>query len=109
MYEEIKNHKAAIEMVRAIREVGCRSTPLKKAARDRSLSTAQGAARILTPDEKAKGNPYRKDNPLHRAYFHEIAPPDKIAVRMKKLGRVARRGGDRSCTRSIARRAPTCG
>ncbi len=40
---------------------------------------------VLTPEEKAKGNPYRKDNPLHRLYFHEIAQPDKITMRMKKL------------------------
>jgi Fic family protein len=40
---------------------------------------------VLTPEEKAKGNPYRKDNPLHRLYFHEIAQPDKIAIKLRKL------------------------
>ena len=28
---------------------------------------------------------YRKDNPLHRLYFHEIAPPEKISYRVRKL------------------------
>ena len=41
---------------------------------------------ILTPDEVAKGIPYRKDNPLHRLYYHEISQPDKINARMRKLG-----------------------
>jgi Fic family protein len=38
---------------------------------------------ILAPDEpEAK---YRKDIPLHRLYFHEIAPPDKIQLKMRAL------------------------
>jgi len=41
---------------------------------------------ILTPEEVAKGIPLRKDNPLHRLYYHEISQPDKIAARMKKFG-----------------------
>jgi Fic family protein len=28
---------------------------------------------------------YRKDIPLHRAYYHEIAPPDRISGEMRKL------------------------
>ncbi|MEZ4364851.1 MAG: Fic family protein [Kofleriaceae bacterium] len=40
---------------------------------------------ILAPDEKAKGMPYRKENPLHRLYYHDIATPEKIAPAMKKL------------------------
>jgi Fic family protein len=38
----------------------------------------------LSPAEDPKG--VRKDNPLHRLYYHEIAPPEKILPRMKKLG-----------------------
>ena len=58
----------------------------QQGARTRSPSTrSSSCTRSLTPEEKAKGNPYRKDNPLHRLYFHEIAQPDKIAMRMKKL------------------------
>ena len=28
---------------------------------------------------------YRKDNPLHRLYFHEIVQPEKISYQMRKL------------------------
>ena len=28
---------------------------------------------------------YRKDNPIHRMYFHDLAPADKISYRMRKL------------------------
>jgi len=40
----------------------------------------------LCPDEAAKGCPYRKENPLHRLYYHEISPPEKVGYRMRKLG-----------------------
>jgi Fic family protein len=40
---------------------------------------------ILAPDEKAKGLPFRKENPLHRLYYHDIAPPEKIQPQMRKL------------------------
>lgn len=40
---------------------------------------------ILSPDEKAKGLPYRKENPLHRLYYHDIASPEKIVPALKKL------------------------
>ena len=40
---------------------------------------------MLTPEEKGKSDGFRKDNPLHRLYFHEIATPDKIQPRLKKL------------------------
>ena len=41
---------------------------------------------ILAPDEKAKGMPFRKENPLHRLYYHDITPPEKIAPAIKKFG-----------------------
>ena len=41
---------------------------------------------ILTPEEAAKGYPFRKENPLHRLYYHEIATPEKINYKMRKLG-----------------------
>ena len=89
MYEEIKNHKAAIEMVRQMARQWAAERHDKK-GRQRvknqiTLDTLKLLHSVLTPEEKAKGNPYRRDNPLHRLYFHEIAQPDKIALRMKKL------------------------
>jgi Fic family protein len=90
MYEEIKNHKAAIELVRATaRQWAVEAHAAKKSGKAKknpiSLETLKLLHSVLTPEEKAKGNPYRKDNPLHRLYFHEIAQPDKITMRMKKL------------------------
>lgn len=83
-YMDIKNHKVAIDFVRdcvARRKASFGLEFLKK------------VYLILNADEqearstKAARNPfqYRKDNPLHRLYFHEIAPPDKISYRVRKL------------------------
>jgi Fic family protein len=76
MYEEIKNHKAAITEVRQLAEK--RRQPI-------TLEVLKRLYLAATPEAAAKGAPYRKDNPLHRAYYHEIAAPDKIAYRMRKL------------------------
>jgi Fic family protein len=80
MYEEIKNYKSAIEWVRELAK-----QPLKKRKGSITVDTLKAIHTILTPEERQKGDPYRKDNPLHRLYFHEIAAPDKINARMKKL------------------------
>ena len=87
MYEEIKNHKAAIEMVRQMARTWAaeRHANKKKRKNEITIDTLKALHSALTPEEKAKGNPYRKDNPLHRLYFHEIAQPANIAQRMKKL------------------------
>jgi Fic family protein len=91
MYEEIKLHKQAIEYVRALaRTWAAESTVAGKKPRrvqksPITLDLIKTLHGILTPDEKAKGSPYRKENPLHRTYFHEISQPDKILLRMKKL------------------------
>jgi Fic family protein len=76
MYEEIKNHKAAIAEVRQLAEK--RRQPI-------TLDVLKRLYLIATPEAAAKGAPYRKDNPLHRAYYHEIAAADKISYRMRKL------------------------
>jgi Fic family protein len=88
MYEEIKNHKFAIEETRKLARAWAIARHEKKGKRPKNeitLDTIKHLHSMLTPEEKAKGNPYRKDNPLHRLYFHEIAQPDKINMRMKKL------------------------
>src|SRR5579883_1567872 len=66
MYEEIKNHKLAIEWLRDVAK-----QPTKKRKGSITVETLKQMHALLTPEEKAKGNPYRKDNPLHRLYFHE--------------------------------------
>ena len=87
MYEEIKNHKSAIELVRQTARQWAAEKHEKKSKRKNqiTLDTLKMLHSVLTPEEKVKGNPYRKDNPLHRLYFHEIAQPDKITLKMKKL------------------------
>jgi Fic family protein len=50
------------------------------------LDTLRDIYSILDPEEKAKGLPFRRDNPLHRLYYHDIAPPEKIQPAMRKLG-----------------------
>src|SRR5438270_13019227 len=64
MYEEIKNHKATIEWARTVAR-----QPLKKRKGSITVETLKQIHGMLTPDEKVKGSPYRKDNPLHRLYF----------------------------------------
>jgi Fic family protein len=74
VHDEIRQFKAAIDFVRS-------------AAADAKilvdLELIKQIYVILAPDElEAK---YRKDIPLHRLYFHEIAAPDKIQPKMKAL------------------------
>lgn len=76
-YEEIKRLKEAMEWSNEY--AANRKRPV-------NVETIRKLYSILAPEEVAKGIPYRKDNPLHRLYYHEIAPPDKINYRMKKLG-----------------------
>jgi Fic family protein len=40
---------------------------------------------ILLPADKKDQVQYRKDALIHRPYFHELAAPDKISYRMRKL------------------------
>jgi Fic family protein len=77
MYEEVRNHKAAVDFVREA------SVAKKPPAID--LELVRKLYAILTPEEAAKGYPYRRENPLHRLYYHEIASPEKITLRMRKL------------------------
>ena len=76
-YQEIKQFKSAIEWIHEYAQQ--KRKPI-------DLDTAHALYGILEPEEAEQGAPYRKDNPLHRLYYHEIAAPEKIAARMKKLG-----------------------
>lgn len=51
----------------------------KMSARE-TKEAAKAAAAAADP------TPYRRDTPVHRLYFHDIPPADKIASEMKKLG-----------------------
>lgn len=77
MYEEVKNHKISVDFIREV-------TTQKKVP-EPDLELIKKLYLLVTPEAAAKGALYRKENPLHRLYYHEIAPPEKIQQRMKKL------------------------
>jgi Fic family protein len=85
-YTDIKNHKLAIDCVREYATIRKRATLgldyLKRLYE--ILSAEDPPQKVVKPLTKTAGQ-YRKDNPLHRLYFHEIAPPDKISYRVRKL------------------------
>ncbi len=76
--EEIRQHKMAIDFVRQLAQN--KKEPI-------TLDTLRDLYAILVPDDsEPKGTlRYRKDMPLHRIYFHEIATPDKIPLLMRQL------------------------
>lgn len=78
VYDEIRNHMGAIEMIREM-ATRRRFTP--------NLEVIKKLYAQLAPEElEGKGPPkYRKDMPLHRLYFHDISPPDKISYRMRQV------------------------
>ncbi|MEM9195750.1 MAG: Fic family protein [Myxococcota bacterium] len=78
VYDEIRQHKAAIDLVRELAE---------KKRLNLSLDVIKKIYTTLVPEEaEGKGAPkYRKDMPLHRLYFHEIAQPEKIGYQMRQL------------------------
>lgn len=78
VYDEIRQHKAAVDLVRDLcqkKRVGI------------TLDLVKKIYVTLAPEEgEGKGAPkYRKDMPLHRQYFHDIAPPEKISYQMRQL------------------------
>nr|WP_276604270.1 Fic family protein [Nannocystis pusilla] len=50
-----------------------------------SLEWLKKLHQTLLPQGKKDQVQYRKDNPIHRMYFHDLAPADKISYRMRKL------------------------
>ncbi len=78
VFDEIQQYKSAINLIRELNDK-------RKATID--LELIKRIYTTLAPDE-AEGKAaikYRKDMPLHRLYFHDIAAPDKIGYRMRLL------------------------
>jgi Fic family protein len=75
--EEIRRHREALNFVREL------------ATKRRMPVTVDVIKRIycvLHPEEgDTKTVKYRRDIPQHRLYFHEYAPPDKIAYKLRQL------------------------
>lgn len=78
MYDEIRNHAAAIALVREMS--GRKRLKL-------TLDLIKQIYLVLEPEEaESKGAlKYRKEMPLHRVYFHEISQPNKISYRIRQL------------------------
>ncbi|HSO00158.1 MAG TPA: Fic family protein, partial [Candidatus Nanopelagicales bacterium] len=76
-YDDIRRHKEAIEFVRDYG--GKKKGPV-------TIDCFKKLYLILHPEEgDIKTVKYRKDIPQHRLYFHEYAPPDKIAYKVRQI------------------------
>lgn len=78
VFDEIRQNKAALELIRELAD---------KKRLNISLEVIKKIYATLAPEEIEGRSPpkYRKDTPLHRMYFHEIAPPEKISYKMRQL------------------------
>ncbi len=98
---EIRNHKAACDYLREdasanarkqtqitlttikrIHDLLCGNTPEAQAIRA-NIERRERTEKELAKERDRSG--YRKDMPLHRTYFHEIAQPAKIQPTLEKL------------------------
>ncbi len=98
---EIRNHRAAIDFIRAeakahprkhlalsmdlvkkLHDILSGNTPEAMAARTASERREKTEKELAKERERAG---FRKDMPLHRTYFHDIAQPAKIQPLLEKL------------------------
>lgn len=77
-YEEVRTHKRAADYLREL--AGSKKPPAV------DLDFIRKIYAMVTPEAGARGCPYRRENPLHRLYYHEICAPEKIGYQMRKLG-----------------------
>lgn len=75
--QEIRNHKAAYDLV--LEEAKAKKLRVNLTLVRKLYDT------LVAGSEGKNGAEFRKDMPLHRAYFHEIAQPAKIPVLLQKL------------------------
>jgi Fic family protein len=74
--QQIRNHKIAIDLVRE----EAKSKKLRV-----NLTLVKRLHETLGAGNDRSVADYRKDMPLHRAYFHEIAQPAKIPALLQKV------------------------
>jgi Fic family protein len=77
IFQAIRSDKQAIELIRA--EAKARRPRINLTLVKRLHETLQAGLPSRGPSE------YRKEMPLHRAYFHEIAQPQKIPALLAKV------------------------
>lgn len=77
VYRELRVHREAIE--RVTEEAARKKLKLR-------MEFVRGLyALFLGEPIDSRVNCYRRDIPIHRLYFHDIAPPDRIGYRMQRL------------------------
>jgi Fic family protein len=76
VFREIKKFKSAIDFIKL--------AALRKRFQW-SVTLLKEICAELDEGESPANVKYRKDTPLHRLYFHDISPPEKIPYRMRKL------------------------
>ncbi len=75
--DEIRRHRQTLALVRDLGEK--KRAPI-------TVDTVKKIYLTLHPEEgDLKNLRYRKDIPQHRLYFHEYAPPDKIAYKVRQV------------------------
>ncbi|MCC6217676.1 MAG: Fic family protein [Polyangiaceae bacterium] len=75
--EEIRRHKAAVDLVRDLGE---------KRRASLTVDVIKKIFLTLHPEEgDLKSVRYRRDIPQHRLYFHEYSAPDKIAYKVRQV------------------------
>jgi Fic family protein len=75
--EEIRRHREALNFIRDLAMK--RRLPI-------TVDVVKRIYCVLHPEEgDVKAVKYRKDIPQHRLYFHEYAPPDKIAYKLRQI------------------------
>ena len=76
-FRDVRNHKAAVEIVRA--EARAKKPKV-------NLTLVKRLQETLTAGLPGKnGAEFRKDIPIHRTYYHEIAPPQRIPAMLQKV------------------------
>lgn len=75
--QEVRNHKAAIDLVRG--EAASKKARVNLTLVKKIHETLYRGIQSKNPSE------FRKDMPLHRAYFHEIPQPARIPAMLAKV------------------------
>lgn len=77
VYDEIRQYKAAVDFARSLS---------KQSELEITVDTLRKLYGNFCPEGEDRTAPkFRKEMPLHRQYFHDIAQPDTIAPRTKEL------------------------
>ena len=84
-YDDVQNHKEAIVFVRQSAAKRKPALGLEYLKKLHTVLSQEHSPRPGKAPPKPTPGQYRKDNPLHRMYFHEISPPEKISYQMRKI------------------------